>query len=181
VNTYGIWFSDRLLSGNLAQYVVSIYVLVAGIQFSIYLVDEYSKENAKRFIHNITSTFFRPQDNNDEIETFMTSFSSHAASFLVAKAGDCANATILTVEEVESLCNVSEGIYECQEGASEDYLCTFAIAASNNSTQYEISHQLSLLAASGFDVNALQEAAEAAFEEAADASVDSLFPSHEYM
>jgi hypothetical protein len=154
---------------------------VAGIQFSIYLVDEYSKENAKRFIHEITSTFFRPHDNNDDVENFMATFNSNAISFLVTEVLNCSNATILTVEEVESLCNVTEGVYVCREGATDDYLCTFASATSVNATQYGISHQLALLAASGFDITGLQESAEAAFEEVADSSVDSLFPSHEYM
>jgi hypothetical protein len=178
VVTYGVWLSDRLLSGNLAQYVVSIYVLVAGIQFSMYVVDEYSKEDAKIFIHNITSNFFQPRDDISDIESFLATFSGYAASYL---AGDCTNATILPVEEVESLCTVTEGVYDCQVGASKDFLCTFALSTSANETRYEISHQLALLAASGFNVTGLEESAEEAFSQAADASIDSLYPSSEYM
>lgn len=181
IDTYGVWLSDRLLSGNLAQYVVSIYVLVAGIQFSIYLLEEYSKQDSKKFIHNITSNFFQPNDNSDEVESVMAAFTDYAASFVAREAGNCTSANILTVEEIESLCNVTEGIYECQEGATEDYLCTFAHSASDNATQYEITHQLALLAAAGYNVTAWEESAEAALEQAADASVDSLYPSAEYM
>lgn len=180
IDTYGVWLSDRLLSGNLAQYIVAIYVLVAGIQFSMYVVDEYTEEDAKTYIHNITSNFFQPQNNDNNVESFLSTFTANAATYITNDA-DCSTATIFTPEEVDILCNVTDGIYECQEGRSQDILCTFALAASDNQTLYDIEHELALLSAAGFNVTGLETAAEGAIDRAADSSIDSLFPSSEYM
>jgi hypothetical protein len=156
-------------------------VLVAGIQFSIYLVDEYSKENAKRFIHEITSTFFRPLDNNDDVENFMAAFTSNAISFLVTQAVNCSNADILSVEEVESLSNSTDGVYVCRDGAKDDLLCTFASVASDKTTRYEISHQMALLAASGLNITGLKDFVIETLRVGSDSTVDSHFPSQVYM
>ena len=181
VDTYGIWLSDRLLSGNIAQYIVCVYVLIAGIQFSKYLLDEYSKEDSKSYIHNLTENFFDPQDNQEVVDLFMTNLNYYVGSYLGDSTNNCTENDILTVEEVESLCNLDAGLYDCEASASSKYLCTFAHALSENSTQYEIEHQLALLAGAGFNVTGLEDSAIQALEEAADASVDSLYPSHEYM
>ncbi|KAG7372979.1 hypothetical protein IV203_033703 [Nitzschia inconspicua] len=181
IDTYGIWLSDRLLSGNLAQYIVSIYVLVVGIQTSMYLVDEYSKEDAKKFIHNVTWNLFQPNDGFEDVESFMGTFTGYIGSYMAGEAGDCTNATILTPEEVESLCNITEGVYDCHEGASRDIFCTLAHSTYGNTTQHELSHQLALLAAAGFNVTGFEESAKQSIEDATNSSVDSLYPSSEYM
>jgi hypothetical protein len=181
VDTYGIWLSDRLLSGNIAQYIVCIYILVAGIQFSRYLVDEYSKEGSKSYIHNITKNFFDPHDSQEVVNLFMSNINYFVASYLQSNGENCTESDILTVNEVESLCNLKSEFYACEANSSTQYLCTFAHALSNNATSYEIEHQLALLSGAGFNVTGLEQSAIRALEHAADASVDSLYPSHEYM
>ncbi|KAG7356326.1 hypothetical protein IV203_001012 [Nitzschia inconspicua] len=181
IDTYGIWLSDRLLSGNLVQYIVSIYILVVGFQISFYLIDEYSKENARMFIHNVTWDLIQPIDGFEGVESLLATFTGYIGSYMAGEAGDCTNATILTPEEVESLCSVTEGVYDCHEGASRDIFCTLAHSTYNNDTQLELSHQLALLTAAGFNVTGLEESAIQSIEDATISSVDSLYPSSEYM
>lgn len=181
VDTYGVWLSDRLLSGNIAQYIVCIYVLVAGIQFSQYVIEEYSKEDAKTYIHNITEQFFDPDLTQSTVDLFMSNLNGYMATYLQSSNDSCTPEDILTVEEVESLCDVNTGFYACEANSTTQYLCTFAHALSDNQTLYDIEHQLALLAGAGFNVTGLEQSAIDALEEAADASVDSLYPSHEYM
>ncbi|KAG7356321.1 hypothetical protein IV203_001007 [Nitzschia inconspicua] len=182
IDTYGIWLSDRLLSGNLVQYILSIYVLVVGFQISFYLIDEYSKENAKMFIQDATWNFFQPNDDFQGAESFMASFTGKIGSYMAGETGDCTFAAILTLEEVESLCSITQdGVYHCHEGASRDFLCTLAQSSYNNNPQLELSHQLALLAAAGFDVAGLEESAKQSLADATNAFLDSLYPSSEYM
>ncbi|KAL3903454.1 MAG: hypothetical protein SGILL_010439, partial [Bacillariaceae sp.] len=165
---------------NIAQYIVCVYVLIAGIQFSRYLLEEYSKEGAKNYIHNLTENFFEPHDNQEVVDIFMSNMNYYVGSYLADSNNNCTESDILSAEEVESLCDLDAGFYACETSASSKYICTFAHAVSENSTQYEIEHQLALLAGAGFNVSGLEESAIHALEEAADASVDSLYPSHEY-
>mmetsp|Transcript_24281 Transcript_24281/g.45209 ORF Transcript_24281/g.45209 Transcript_24281/m.45209 type:complete len:1056 (+) Transcript_24281:78-3245(+) len=180
VDTYGVWFSDRLLSGNICQYIVSIYVLLAGIQFSLYVLEEYSKDDAKSYVHDVTQFIFDPESNQEMVELFLANFTGLLANYLGNDVGNCSEADF-PIDAVETFCNYSSGIYSCDQNATIDYLCSFSNGVTADQSQLDVSQQLALLAASGFNVSALEEAIELSLEEAGNASVDSLYPSSEYM
>jgi hypothetical protein len=43
----GIWLSARLISSNVAQFIVNVFVLISGINLSIQASEAYDKEQAK--------------------------------------------------------------------------------------------------------------------------------------
>jgi hypothetical protein len=145
----------------------------------MYLLDEFSKEGAESFVYNITEFFFDPENIDQDITNdFLTNFTGLLAPYLKGGAGGCREGNVLTVEQLEEACKFSEGYYGCDSNITADYyLCTFA----QNQSQLDISQQLALLQASGFNSSTFENATHLAFQEAANSSVESLYPSQEYM
>jgi hypothetical protein len=71
-------------------------------------------------------------------------------------------------------------VISCHPDADADYLCAFAGNGTRGS-EIGVTQKLALLQASGFDVVALQSTLQAALDDAAKTSVDSLYPSSDYM
>jgi hypothetical protein len=179
---HGIWFSDRLISGNIAQYIVCIYVLIAGIQFTISALENFTEENTKQAFSNYTSFVFNTSNDDGILDYLMANFTGSMGTYLNNEIGNnCSDPGIMNLDAVQSLCQSSTSNHSCDPNATTDRICSFAYAATDNQSRYQLSEQLALLAASGFDVDGMEGAVQIALEEAAENSVDSLYPSSEYM
>jgi hypothetical protein len=178
---HGIWFSDRLLSGNIAQYIVCIYVLVAGIQFTKMALENFTEENTKQVFSDYSGYVFNTSNDEGIVDQIMANLTGSLGLYINDELGKCSGAGNVSLDIVESFCQSPTNNISCDPNATTDFLCSFASAATNDQSRYELSEQLALLAASGFDVVGVEETIQLALEEAAETSIDSLYPSSEYM
>lgn len=178
---YGIWFSDRLLSGNIAQYIVCLYVLVAGIQFTVYALDNFSEENTKEAFVNYSGYVLNTASSEVILDDFMAYFTEIMGAYVSNYIGNCSDHGSVNMDTIQALCQSSSNNQSCDTNATTDFLCSFAYAATTNESQHNVSERLALLSASGFHVGSMGGAVRVALEEAAELSVDSLYPSSEYM
>lgn len=178
---HGIWFSDRLLSGNIAQYIVCIYVLIAGIQFTKMALENFTEENTKQAFSDYSGYFFNTSNDEGIVDHFMANLIGILGIYINNEIGKCSGAGNVSLDIVQALCQSSTGNISCDQNTTTDFLCSFVSAATDDQSRYQLAEQLALLAASGFDVVGVEEAVQIALDEAAETSIESLYPSSEYM
>lgn len=187
----GIWLSARLVSSNVAQFIVTIFVLVAGIRLSQTASEEYSKDQAKTTAAEYITLLFDTSVNSELSSNLVANISSHFSDFLYSTGqsgvleGQC-NSSVLQGDLGDlgqSTCDLIGGLYECDSISSVDYLCALAQQTGNAtiSSAEENLLNLGLLNASGLDVETILAASKAALHLAAESSVDSLYPAEKYM
>jgi hypothetical protein len=181
---YGLWFSTRLISSNIAQCIVSLYVLIAGISLTRNALENYDAERAKETISSVADYIFDTTVDEEILESILSNFTGLFGSFVDGDSFNCSRSLSYGKDFFDSVCEVSDDeIITCDPNAGADYLCAFADFAGNGTGGSEIgvTQKLALLQASGFDVVALQSTLQAALDHAANTSVDSLYPSSDYM
>ena len=188
----GIWLPARMLAGNIAQYIVVVYTLFGGIALTTHVLDNFDKESAKKMFRDFVEdrTFSVLHDDElagDWAENVSSLVGRYMFSMDAQGAADfgCEKGTMSAEDVIDTYClslqspmevNISGAVsVGCSPNASVNYLCPLldpAVASDLNSTT-----QQALLAASGFDQEYLEEAAKEFIHQAADESVDSLYPS----
>lgn len=177
----GIWLSARLLASNAAQFIVAVFVLIAGIQIMRRIDENYDIEEARRVAGSYVEILFNKSVSETITAGMTANFSLILTEFLYSSVLNdaCANVTNLTVPVCE---NIGEYV-SCDSNASlgSDYLCTLLDSYSNSSTSLDGVTALGLLNASGFDASGLVETSRDYLQTASRATVDSLYPSQKYM
>jgi hypothetical protein len=180
---HGLWFSDRLISSNIAQYIVCVYVLIIGISLSRNALENYDEEKAKEQVSDVTAKILDTAVDEGLLNYMLRNFTSVLGSYVQDSERNCTSSSLNDV--FDSVCefgNNSDVV--CDPTASVDYLCAFAESTAGNETNLtslDFTKQLGLLKASGFDVDTLNNTTRNFLDEAASASVDSLYPSSDYM
>jgi hypothetical protein len=177
---YGIWFSSRLISSNIAQYCVCIYVLVAGIYLTRNVIENYDEEEAKATISRYTAFVVDTAVDEGVIDAVMVNVTSLIGSFvgdIIDQDGfNCSGSDELS--GLESACYFAsdkEATYSCDPDADINYLCMFAKIEAHDE------QQMAVLQASGFDTNKLESVLRASLDAVGDSYVESLYPSADYM
>jgi hypothetical protein len=200
----GIWLPARFVASNIAQFVMAIYILLAGSALTQYVSDSYSKEAAKdtmevyidHFITDATSSFVH----NELVLALMNNVTSMLSNFLSSADGATNNSlsTLLDCNDFPSVMDVDEILHaycppdllDCNQTAANAALlvpqlinlCPLLAANSSTVAGYlNSSHQWALYQASGLDVNAMAYTIQSYVNAAAEKSIDSLYPAEKYM
>jgi hypothetical protein len=188
----GIWLSARLLSSNVAQFIVSVFVLVAGFRVTGRVSAAYDKEEAKAAAGEYIALLFDLKTESGLASNLVANISSHFTAFLVSTGqngttvdGEC-NGTIEHSDLsslAESACGLVGELYQCDGISGVDYFCALSESTGNftGQTQADSLLNLGLLNASGLDVDSMLAASRSALQIAAEASVESLYPAEKYM
>jgi hypothetical protein len=178
---YGIWFSSRLISSNIAQYCVCIYVLIAGIYLTRNVIENYDEEEAKVTISRYTAFAVDTAVDEGLIDAVMVNVTSLIGSYvgnIVDQDGfNCSGSDDLS-GLLESACYFAsdqEANYSCDPDADLNYLCMFAKIEVPNE------QQTAVLQASGFDTNELESVVRASLDAVGESYVESFYPSSDYM
>jgi hypothetical protein len=175
----GLWLSTRLIASNIAQYIVSLYTLLLGLELTRTVSKNYDSVSSKQYLRKtLNSTLDRAVD-----EGLVTRLSSNVSSLV----GDFLSTT--TMSEDKNCSSTPESIFEmfcqsvpatdtfqCDESADVNYICPLIGARDLNGFQ-----KMALLDAAGFDADSLAATAQSYIQQAVDATVDSLYPSEKYM
>ena len=158
----GIWISTRLIASNMSQYIVSLYVLIAGISFVRYAAAQYDTGAAKQAFEAYISQSIIMAVEKGLVEKFTTSVYGIVYSYLgnttSAIAEACNSTSIRPTGNLHDLC----------------------VWFHNNGTM-NWKQPISYLNSTGLDTQALQALAQKSIEMAMQSSIDSLYPSHKYM
>ena len=176
----GIWYSARLLASNLAQWVVCIYILWGGTLFVHNALNSYNADDARERLKIWVTRMLDSGVDEFLTDELVGNVSNLVSSYLVDLSDDVSNATNCTgisvdvPSLVESFCeNETSGSLICQ--SSDEFFCSLT------STAVSPSDRALLLGAAGFQSDILYDAIKRTLTEAAESSVDSLYPSSKFM
>lgn len=177
----GIWLSARLISSNAAQFVVSIFVLIAGVQISRSVNENYDIEEAQRLAGSVVELLFNNTVAESITAGMVANFSVIMTSFLSGSgfSRSCETGSFSTINETD--CDFYGTYSSCDPNADNDYVCTLLDYATNATSNLDGLTALGLLNASGFDAASLIETSRVYLENAAESSVNSLYPTQKYM
>lgn len=177
----GIWLSARLLASNVAQFIVVIFVLIAGIQVVRRIEENYDIDEARRVAGSYVDLLFNDSVADALTAKMVANFSLIMTDFLASSSlnDTCATGNFSDINE--AACELVGTYFTCDSDTNDDYLCTLLSSAPGSNSTLEGLTALGLLNASGFDADQLVQGAEEYLQTAAQASVDSLYPSQKYM
>ena len=182
----GIFLSARVLAANISQYVVTIFVLIAGIQLTKQAMEMYNKEEAKQQAGLYVNQFF-----SQSVDSFLVNgavvnvshiFSQFLLSNQVVLGQNCPSINLTGAPE--AACDLVDDVYKCNEtlliANNSSALCSL-LDYSVNSSSANGALQLGLLNAAGLDIDSITQIATQAIEAASQASINSLYPAEKYM
>ena len=182
----GIFLSARVLAANISQYVVTVFVLIAGIQLTKQVIENYSKEEAKQQAGHYVNQFLNQSVDSTLVNGAVVNLSHIFSQFLLSNQvvfGQNCSSTNQTGAPEEA-CDLVNDFYKCNEtiliANNSSSLCSL-LDSSVNSSSANGTLQLGLLNAAGLDIDSITQIATQATEAAAQASIDSLYPAEEYM
>jgi hypothetical protein len=175
----GLWLSARLLASNMAQFLVTIFVLIAGIQLCKRVGEQYDIEAAKRQAGEYLDLLFNRSVPPELVEGLAANYSLLLADYLgnIGYNEICAARNFTDISQAG--CELVGSYFQCDPDTNNDYICTLLDYANESNTVGLLA--LGLLNGSGFDADYLVEVSQDALVAAAEASVDSIYPSEKYM
>lgn len=178
----GLWLSARLLASNMSQFIVSLFVLIAGIRLTQRVSDNYDLEAAKNRAGEYVALLFNQSVAPELVEELAANYSLILADYMVNSSNyneTCAAESFTNVSQAG--CELVGSYFSCDPDGSDDYLCTLLDYSANSTSDVDGLLTLGLLNASGLDADRIIETSEAALQAAAEASVDSIYPAQKYM
>jgi len=195
----GIWLSARLVSSNMTQVIVTVFVLIAGIRLTYIAANEYDPETAKDYVNYYAGLIFDATIESEDVAVLVANVSTYfsefvaegtlAESFVAQNCGVEEFVQPSLIELGRNACTLGEIFYQCDDlSSTADYFCSLA---SNNATELLLNNtsqtienellNLGMLNASGLDVDSLVNIVRASLQQAAESSVDSIYPTAAYM
>ena len=176
----GIWLSSRLVSNNMTQFVVCVFVVIAGVTLTQTTINDYNKEKAQRLAGEYMGLIFDRTVSEDAVTSVVATLGTYVSEFIGAtSAGEawaqeqCAASNFTSL--ANDVCSLAAAYYQCEDNAT-DYLCEIVSGAPADSLL-----NLALLNSSGLDVDLVLNTTRTALQEAAANSADSIYPAESYM
>jgi hypothetical protein len=163
----------------MAQFLVSVFVLIAGIRLSKRVSEQYDVQAAKRQADEYVDLLFNRSVSPELVNELAANYSLLLADYLGTSgySETCADKNFTDVSQAG--CELVGSYFQCDPDANNDYICT--LLDYTNSSNADGLVALGLLNASGFDADYLLQVSQDVLEAAAEASVDSIYPSEKYM
>ena len=179
----GIWLPARMVASNIAQYIVAIYILFAGLALTERVSTEYDKDWAKRQANDFINKTFGTESNEEAADALVENVTSIVSQYMTAREASgtdfgCSVSSASAEEIIGTYCSSGE-ILVCDTSAPVNYLCPLLNEEQASGLNPEVKQ--ALLSGSGFDETLLKQVARDAMQQAADDSVDTLYPAEKYM
>jgi len=153
----GIWISTRLIASNMAQFIVSLYVLIAGLTLINHVSVAYDSGSGQQIFFSMVNQTLA----NSVNETLVQNFSNNVGGIFGQFLATSSNASAFS-------CTSS--------AAASSGLCPLLQNSSLNSSE-----QLAVLGKSGMNTTLLEEQTRSSLQLAIDTTLQSLYPSQKYM
>jgi len=174
----GIWLSTRLIASNIAQWIVSLYVLLSGLNLTSEVATNWSSDESKQYFYSTTEYFLNASVDESLVANATNQATGVFGQFLASQTDPSAlgcppgNATAL----VNEYCKKIAGLYQCDPASNVSLLCPII-----ENPDMDAAEQLALLNSAGFDTGPIESLARSSLQQATDQSVESLYPSESYM
>lgn len=177
----GIWLSARLIASNAAQFIVAVFVLIAGIQLTRRIEENYDIEEAKRQAGSYVELLFNNTVAESITSGLVANFSVILTEYLfgIGLNDTCSAGNFSDITEAG--CELAGTYVSCDSNTSNDFLCTLLNSTLDTDSYIGGITALGLLNASGFDATRLVQTTHEYLTTAAEASVNSLYPTQKYM
>lgn len=182
---HGIWISTRLIASNISQYIVAVYLLIAGIMLLTSVTDTFNSEVATAQVRRFSLGLLNSEADAEiiyEAAGNVTSFARNMFNLQTSMGADfgCDGFSSTAQEVLAQYCSTSgtDDIYDliCDQNADINYICAFL-----SDDDLTVREQLALLTGSGIDDKAVTESLFNVVERATESAINSLYPSERYM
>lgn len=181
-NQEGIWLSARLVAANITQFIVTVFILIAGIGLTRKVATEYDLETAYLAAGEYVELIFNHTISPHLVVGLASNFSLIVTDF-VTSAVDlsdvCTDGNYSDISQAG--CELVGQYFNCDAAASS--VCTlldyYLYEGSNSINDGLLA--LGLLNATGFKASEMLNAAKTALMNAADSRVNSIYPASRYM
>jgi len=161
----GIWIPARFLAGNVAMVIVSVFVLMSGMNLTNQVVHNFGKENADDLFNIIFETAFSSYNITDEVMSVALAENNVFKLFHKEGQYKCLGLSQEHFNTTNMACNEVAGVFEC-EGINASSICTL----------FETNFTGNEVGVSGFE-DAMKSAVDIAFEQ----TKNSFYPESQYM
>lgn len=182
-STKGIWYSARLTAANLSQYIVVLYILLAGVYYTRYVGDNFSGEEAKDSMSAEVSRVIWTTVDIDAVIDYSIEIGSYTGTYLsdLNETGaidvDCSGFLSSGGQVLAESCGGRFlGCDYNDTSVQKDTLCALL-----STPDLDPASQLTLLRGSGLSADLIINQIQAAMEQSIDHGVDSLYPNEKYM
>ena len=78
----GIWYSARLIAANVSQYIVVLYILLAGLHYIHHVQNEMDEEDAKEVLRKHTEQVIWNEVSEDDVEKYSAELAAYWGAFI---------------------------------------------------------------------------------------------------
>ena len=78
----GIWYSARLIAANVSQYIVVLYILLAGLYYIRHVQDEVDEEDAKEVLRKHTEQVIWNEFSEGDVEKYSAELAAYWGAFI---------------------------------------------------------------------------------------------------
>lgn len=175
----GIWLSARLIASNAAQFIVAVFVLIAGIQLTRRIEENYDIEAAQHRVGAYVDLLFNTSVADNMTAAMVANVSLMMAEYLSVSGLNetCAGG----FNDISDACGYVGTYVSCDSNETTDALCSLLNSSPDSDSFADGIASFGLLEASGFDADLLVNVSQEYLATAAEASVNSLYPNQKYM
>ena len=204
----GIWFSSRIIASNVAQWIVTIYLLSSGIKLTRYVNERWDEEDfGEQYLREWVQYFMNTTFGSELVMNSTGAATDVFADFLSSQLAQQDQSAFTCPQDIPATEMAEEwctSTMQATPSASttdvaavrwEDIDCSPAAAATDfggfreslcplladDSNSLGLAQKLALLNASGYDVNAMVNVTRTTALQAADRAVEVFYPSDKYM
>lgn len=183
----GVWYSTRLLAGNMAQFIIALFILLFGINMAQYINNNFTQNDVRDRLVTTVNNFFDQADPviydaTSQISSYVSTFilqanSSEFIDFGCSQLGS--SGYDLIVEICPNLADESIAYmpFDCNTNSSPvDAICALLQVPDLNPYL-----QMDLLAVAGLDVEQVLALLRGQAQAVVDQGVDNLYPESLYM
>eukprot|EP00977_Amphora_coffeiformis_P018301 scaffold6378_cov176-Amphora_coffeaeformis.AAC.12 len=179
----GIWYSARLTAANLSQYIVVLYIILAGIYYVRYIGDNFANDAASEALSKEVERVIWSRVDIEAVEAYSVEIGSYFGTYLNDLNGagtlnvDCSGFASTSSQVLSESCG---GLFlGCDY--NDTTVQTETLCALLATPGLDPAAQLTLLQGSGLSTELIIRQIEAAMQQGIDDSVDSLYPNERFM
>lgn len=173
----GMWFSNRLISINVAQFLLSGFVAAVGLAGTILVTENYEPPDTA--FNAILDQLFNVQVDVDRLAEVTQTVSSVVSNFIVdetpVQSFDCPSLS----EPVD--CSGFDSLGDCVDARGTSWLCTVVDYTMENGPNASSTSQEGLLRGAGLNLPMINRTSADALLQSGQDAIQTLYPTEKYM
>lgn len=173
----GMWFSNRLISVNVAQFLLSGFIVAMGLAGTILVTENYEPPDTA--FNAVLDQLFNVQVDVDRLAEVTQTVSSAVSNFIVdetpVQSFDCPSLS----EPVD--CSGFDSLGDCVDARGTSWLCTVVDYTMENGPNASSASQEGLLRGAGLNLPMINRTSADALLQSGQDAIQTLYPTEKYM